>query len=180
MTFSLARGLFRHENRGGVGEFHRLAIATGGKPHSIAFHRLVDHPPQQRAVVICRERGRDQPLALRRHLIEALRGRGQSGGIEQRQVPAERAELHRRRVAVLFHAVEGRRFLGIVGGDAVAERDTAARAAHPHHFREGARGLAQVMEGEAAGDDVERFVGEWQRVNVAAMPFHIGDIVRRR
>jgi len=44
MTFSLARGLFRHENRGGIGEFHRVAIATGGKSHSIAFHRSVDHP----------------------------------------------------------------------------------------------------------------------------------------
>jgi hypothetical protein len=51
--------------------------------------------------------------------------------------------------------------------------DAPAWPRHTHHLGKRARWLLQVMEGETAADDVERLVGEGQRIDVALVPVDV-------
>ena len=149
--------LHRHQHHRGILEPHGIPVAAGVDAHAVAVDRAVDHRPQQRAVVVRRDRpwrrgARARP-ARRRSASRARAGRPRGRGPCRN---AERTELDRGGVAVPLHGVEGGGLGRIVGRHRIAQHDAAAGAADPDHLGEGARRLLQVMEGEAAADDVER------------------------
>ncbi len=66
-------------------------------------------------------------------------------------------------------------FAGIVRGEGVAHDNAGARRGDPNHFGEGDGGGFQMVEGEPAGDHVERPVRKGRPVHVAEPPFHVAD-----
>ena len=79
-----------------------------------------------------------------------------------------------------LHAIERLGLGWIVRGDAVAQDDAPARPAHPHHLGERRLRPLEMVEREPAGDDVMARLGKGQRIDIAAMPFHIGKVLSRR
>ena len=96
------------EDRGLIGEPHRVAVPPRPEPHAIAVDGSIDHRPQQRAVAVHRKRAVDHGLPFDRHLVEAHGGRRQAGDGIQAGEEAERPERNRGRIAMPLHAVLAR------------------------------------------------------------------------
>jgi hypothetical protein len=79
------------------------------------------------------------------------------------------------RIAAALHGVEGLGLGRLLGSEAVADDHAAACRSETDHFRESHGGLLEVVEGEAAGNNVERSVGERCLIDVAGTPFDVVD-----
>ncbi|HJZ34254.1 MAG TPA: hypothetical protein VKF35_24270 [Hyphomicrobiaceae bacterium] len=129
-------------------------------------------------IVIDRERHCDQPLTLSRDLVGLGAWRGQPRIREQLVENGQRAKGDGRRIAVPFHAVEGRGLGGIIGGNGITKHDPASGPTNPHHFGKGTLGCLKMMKGKATADNVERSCGEWQAVDVPLVPFRVFQMAR--
>src|SRR6476660_3813736 len=131
----------------------------------------LDHREQPSAVVVNRKRARDE-VGREIGNVEPLHlGVAETGGLEEATQIGQRPELNGGRVAAALPGVEGFGLGGLLGSEAVADDHSAAGRSETDHLHESHGGLLEVVEGEAAGNNVERSVGERCLIDVPGAPF---------
>src|SRR5207249_234012 len=100
-------------------------------------------------------------------------GVAETGSLEETTQIGQCPELYGGRIAAALHGVEGFGLGRLLGSKAVADDHAAAGRSKTDHFRESQGGLLEVVEGEAAGNNVERSVGERCLIDVACAPFDV-------